>query len=134
MLSSIIYLGLIFLMDRRNKQSFKVWDKMTVTISNYTIKYEIPKAVCKGFDNIRNSMNYDHKETSLMSFKEYLKYEFEQILSNQKAIESNDDFQIIIFHIHLSLIMEACMAFWRREESRLKILGKKSLQSESPIQ
>lgn len=61
---------------------FKAWDVGTVTASDFTVEYQIPKVVWKKFEDNHT----DHTRAEGTDFEDYLKREFENIISQQPSV------------------------------------------------
>ena len=78
--TTLAYLTFIIILDRENRENYRLWDMMTSTISNYTVKYKIPNKVFDTFVKKREEMNFLIDENLMYAFKDYLRYEIEKIL------------------------------------------------------
>jgi hypothetical protein len=61
---------------------FKQWDVGTVTASDFTVEYQIPKVVWKKFED----QHTDKTRAEGTDFEEYLRGEFERIVSAQPSV------------------------------------------------
>ena len=74
------YLGSVASID------FKAWDVGTVTASDFTVEYQIPKKVWKKFEDNHT----DHTRAEGCDFEDYLKREFENIVSQEPSVLFRD--------------------------------------------
>ena len=86
-LIGLFFLAAIYYLTRSSKIKLIDYDVSTVTAADYTIEYMIPKHVYNAFLTEIYREGEGHG-TKIEAFKEYLKREFEGIVSNAKPVFS----------------------------------------------
>lgn len=81
-LISLLYLTCCYYLSTVASIEFKQWDVGTVTASDFTVEYQIPKVVWKKFED----QHEDKTKAEGTDFEEYLKVEFERIVSAQPSV------------------------------------------------
>jgi len=79
---SLIYLTGMYYLSSVASIDFKAWDVGTVTASDFTVEYNIPKKVWTKFEDNHT----DHTRAEGTDFEDYLKKEFENIISQQPSV------------------------------------------------
>ena len=82
---TLVYLIFLWLIERSNKKAYTEWDNLTTTISDYTMRYKIPKRV---FEKYRDEIYKPNSDGLIYSFKGYLTERIEEFLRQQKQVTS----------------------------------------------
>ena len=71
-LTSLAFLYMLHILNKKNNENFKIWDKISSTISNYTVCYNIPEEV---FQNFKNNIYQENQieERKSQVIKSYIK-------------------------------------------------------------
>lgn len=110
-ITSLVYLAGIFWIRWKTKKRYEEWDINTTTISDYTVRYEIPYQVYHSFisrrieDHELGSNRSDvsaqfEKESTIYAFKKYLKRKVEQRLKDIPYELEDDDSLIQVSEIN----------------------------------
>lgn len=81
-LISTLFLTCMYFLSKVAAIEFKEWDVGTVTASDFTVEYQIPDGVWKKFEDAHT----DKSKAEGSDFEEYLKKEFERIVSAQESV------------------------------------------------
>jgi len=79
---SLLYLTGMYYLGSAAKIDFKAWDVGTVTAGDFTVEYQIPSVVWKKFEDAHT----DHTRSEGADFEDYLKKEFESIISQEPSV------------------------------------------------
>jgi hypothetical protein len=116
LLTATVYLVGIWYIRRSTSKRYEEWDLNTTTISDYTVKYEIPKSVYQNFydEHINdNEINSNHgsdvsamfeRDSVLYAFKKHLKRNIEDKLTYMNQV--TDDQRNIIKVSEINFIFE----------------------------
>lgn len=86
---ALTYLATMIYLSKSASIDFKAWDVGTVTASDFTVEYQIPKKVWKKFED----QHTDHTRAEGTDFEDYLKREFENIVSQVPSVLYADQVQ-----------------------------------------
>ena len=114
MLTTIAFIAFLMFLKWKTSREYTSWDVETTTISDYTMKYQIPRKIFDDFkkniypttqhiqENGMLKLDQNPNENVIYAFKCYLKNEFEEILRNSEHVKFADESLVEISHIHLN--------------------------------
>lgn len=89
----------MYYLSKTSDIDFKSWDVGTVTASDFTVEWDIPRALYEEFEKEHAEANSkrDKPISEGEGFEQFLKKEFEELMSNQKSVlNPNDDTKVDI--------------------------------------
>ena len=83
---AVLFLLAMAMMIKRSSEQYTEWDLNTTTISDYTVRYQIPENLYNYYSNsvYPQEVGGDPKESKIYSFKRFLKREVEKLLSQHE--------------------------------------------------
>ncbi|CDW90155.1 UNKNOWN [Stylonychia lemnae] len=91
-----IFFCMTYYLSKTSYIDYKLWDVFTVTAADFTVEYTIPQQVWHQFCSLPDSNEGDSKA---VAFEGYLKKQFEQIITNQEGVLSQENQEIRIANI-----------------------------------
>ena len=91
-----VFMCTTYYLSKTSYIDYKLWDVFTVTAADFTVEYEITKAL---WDRFLLSGSVIPGEVKAVAFEAFLKEEIEKIVSSEEGVLSNDEEEIKIANI-----------------------------------